>query len=138
MKHSKKHRLRPAIQGRPNKAAQTQPPSARARRLQNLRVLPPHNSNRNHPTQASQGDEVAGSKLAGPEGACSERAQPVLIHRESLFDSREAAQHQQNAPQTANPFSFSPSCSFVPSCFKKNSLCVLCALCGPFFLRAYS
>ncbi len=54
-------------------------------------------------TQAWQGDEVAGAKQIGPEGARSERAQAVLLHRELLCNSRET-------PSVA-PFSLrAPSC----------------------------
>ncbi len=134
MNNSKKHRLRPASQGRPNTTAQpkgvnacAQPSYPPASKI--FVSFPPQNTHRINPAQASPGDKVAGSKLAEPEGASSERAQPVLIHRESLFDSREAPQHQQNAPQTANPFSFSPSCSFVSSCFKIPYYVILCLLC---------
>ncbi len=73
--------------------------------------------------------EVAGSKQAGPEGARSEREQPVLIHRESQSDSREAAQHQPSGATNSPPLSV-----FHPVILsKKTSLCVLCALCGQFF-----
>ncbi len=79
----KKHRLRPALQGRPNTAAQTQPPNPRAHSAP-LRVRPPNNSPRIHPAQPSPGDEVAGSKQIGPEGARSESAQPHLIALRAL------------------------------------------------------
>ena len=164
MKNSKKHRLRLTLQGRPNKAEQAQPPSARARRLQNLRVLPhliqrtpqaclhPSTFEINqfdihysfHPpscpslppvsqaTQASQGDEVAGAKQIGPEGARSERAQAVLLHRVLPRNTRQAAQRTvcsslffillscqkkllsvSSVPSVANFFLSVNSCRFV-------------------------
>ena len=61
-------------------------------------------------TQASQGDEVAGAKQIGPEGARSERAQAVLLHRVLPRNTREAALCGKNP--------LFPSCFFVPSCFK--------------------
>ena len=83
-------------------------------RHQNLRALPPHNSHRSHPTKASQGDEVAGSKPAGPEEARFERARPVLIHRVLL-----ATPAKRSLCPLCPLWRFFPSCSFVPSCFKK-------------------
>ena len=80
-------------------------------------------------TQAWQGDEVAGSKPSGPEGARSEMARPVSIPRVLPRNTRQAAL------RTVHPSLF----FILLSCQKKTSLlCVLCALCGPFFLRAYS
>ena len=69
-------------------------------------------------TQASQGDEVAGAKQIGPEGARSERAQAVLLHRVLPRNTRQAAQ------RTVRPSLFFillscqkklPSVSSVPS-----------------------
>ena len=53
--------------------------------------------------KASPGDEVAGSKLDGPEEARFERAQPVLIPREPLRGSREAPLRPQRNLRTAFP-----------------------------------
>ena len=65
--------------------------------------FPPHNTHRIYTNQASQGDEVTGSKQAGPEEARFEREQPVLIHTESQSGSRQAAQHQPIALYRPNP-----------------------------------
>ncbi len=65
--------------------------------------------------QASQSDPPrrTGSKRVAPEEARFERAQPVLTHRESPRDSREAP----SAPSAKSADTFFSSCSSSPSWF---------------------